>query len=57
MDRKIEIRERAEKDLRSIPHKDAARILKAIYGLRTGTHGDVKKLTNHSPSYRLRIGN
>ena len=55
--RNIEIRERVTKDLRAIPKNAAERILNAIYALRTGMSGDVKKLTNYSPSYRLRIGN
>jgi len=55
--RNIEIRDRVTKDLRALPKNDAERILNAIYALRTGMRGDVKKLTNYSPSYRLRIGN
>ena len=55
--RKIEIRDRVEKDLRKMPKTDADRILNAIYAMRAGVTGDVKKLTNHSPEYRLRIGN
>jgi mRNA interferase RelE/StbE len=55
--RQIEIRERASKDLRAIQKKDAERILNAIYALRSGVSGDVKKLTNYSPAYRLRVGN
>lgn len=55
--RQIEIRDRASKELRVIQKKDAERILNAIYALRTGVSGDVKKLTNYSPSYRLRVGN
>jgi len=54
--RNIEIRARVTRDLRAIPKKDAAKILNAINALRSGMSGDVKKLTNYSPSYRLRIG-
>jgi mRNA interferase RelE/StbE len=57
MDRAIEIRDKAEKDLRSVPKRDSERILNAIQALRADLQGDVKKLTNFSPSYRLRVGN
>lgn len=54
---KIEIRKRAEKDLSSIPKSDAQRIADAIFALEDGLAGDIKKLTNHTPEYRLRVGN
>jgi mRNA interferase RelE/StbE len=53
----IEIRKRAEKDLSSIPKPDAKNIADAIFALEDGLTGDVKKLTNFSPEYRLRVGN
>lgn len=56
MPRDIEIRTRAEKDLRAIPARDGKRIAKAILALRTGSSGDVKRLTNFTPEYRLRVG-
>ena len=56
MPREIEIRSKAEKDLRSIPKRDAERITKAIMALRSGQAGDLKKLTHHTPEYRLRVG-
>ena len=52
----IEIRKRAEKDLSSIPKPDAQNIADAIFALEDGLTGDVKKLTNFSPEYRLRVG-
>ncbi len=57
MPNKLLIRTRASKDLRDMAKQDAERILNAINALKSGLHGDVKKLTNHSPSYRLRVGN
>jgi mRNA interferase RelE/StbE len=53
---KIEIRRRAEKDLSAIPKSDAQKIADAIFALEDGLVGDIKKLTNFSPEYRLRIG-
>ncbi len=53
----IEIRKRAEKDLSNIPKSDAQKIADAIFALEDGLVGDIKKLTNFSPEYRLRIGN
>ncbi len=52
----IEIRKRAEKDLSNIPKSDAQKIADAIFALEDGLVGDIKKLTNFSPEYRLRIG-
>ncbi len=52
----IEIRRRAEKDLSAIPKSDAQKIADAIFALEDGLVGDIKKLTNFSPEYRLRIG-
>lgn len=53
----IEIRKRAEKDLASIPKSDAQHITDAIFAMEDGLVGDIKKLANFSPEYRLRIGN
>jgi len=39
-----------------IPKRDATRIAEAISLLEEGLLGDIKKLTNHTPSYRLRVG-
>lgn len=52
----IEIRRKAEKDLRAIPTADGKRIAKAIMALSSGLSGDVKRLTNFTPEYRLRVG-
>ena len=57
MQYEIEIRRRAEKDLASIPKSDAQPIADAIFDLKNGLAGDIKKLTNFSPQYRLRVRN
>jgi len=56
MQREIEIRTRAEKDLRRIPQRDGKRIARAIVALASNLSGDVKRLTNFTPEYRLRVG-
>src|SRR5437870_2388868 len=56
MRRELEIRHKAEKDLQGIPKRDGERISKAIMALQSGLTGDVKRLTNFTPEYRLRVG-
>lgn len=53
----IEFKPRAVKDLKSLPSSENYKILEKIEYLRNDLGGDVKKLTNHTPEYRLRIGN
>ena len=52
----IEFKPRAIKDLRSIPKTMAQRIVEKVEALRTDLAGDVKKLTDTTPEYRLRVG-
>ena len=52
----IELRPKATKDLRSIEHNTAQRILKAIRALENDLAGDVKMLKDFDPAYRLRVG-
>jgi mRNA interferase RelE/StbE len=54
---KLEITRRAEKELKTISGKETAKIHKAIMALKVDLAGDVKKLVNHVPEYRLRVGN
>jgi mRNA interferase RelE/StbE len=54
---RVEFKPKAIKELQSLPNDIASRILDKISALQDNLHGDVKKLTNHSPEYRLRIGN
>jgi mRNA interferase RelE/StbE len=56
MPREIEICNKAEKDLRAIPKRDGERIARAIMSLKSALTGDVKRLTNFTPEYRLRVG-
>ncbi len=53
----IEFKSTAIKDLKAISNRDVKRILEKIMLLETGLIADVKKLTNFTPEYRLRVGN
>jgi mRNA interferase RelE/StbE len=54
---KVALKPHAIKDLQSIQKKDAARISVRLGELESGLTGDIKRLTNFTPEYRLRIGN
>jgi mRNA interferase RelE/StbE len=47
---------RAHKDLRALSPEIQERILKKIALLEENLTGDVKRLTNFTPDYRLRVG-
>ncbi len=52
----LEIRPKAQRDFDDIPPRDARRISARILALSHDLQGDVKKLTNFTPEYRLRVG-
>ena len=52
----IEFKPRAIKDLQSFSQAVAQRIVEKIEAMRTDLVGDVKRLTNFTPEYRLRVG-
>ena len=45
------------KDTKKIPKPDVEDVFNKIEILKTDLTGDVKKLTNFTPEYRLRVGN
>ena len=47
---------RALKDLAKLPEAERRRVVARIEGLQDNLAGDVKKLTNFTPEYRLRVG-
>lgn len=51
----IEFKPRAVKDLDALDRPMARRILEKIRGLENGLSGDVKRLTNFTPEYHLRV--
>jgi mRNA interferase RelE/StbE len=53
----IEFKPRAVKDLQSLSKQMQGKILKKIQSMENDLAGDVKKLTNFTPEYRLRVGN
>jgi mRNA interferase RelE/StbE len=53
----IEFKPQALKDLKSLPAGEIRRIMAKVEALSDGLAGDVKKLTNFTPEYRLRVGN
>ena len=52
----VGLKPRASKDLRRIQKQDASRIADALERLADDLCGDVKRLTNFTPEYRLRVG-
>ena len=47
---------RAIKDLEEMPEADSRRMYEKLLELENGLSGDVKKLSNFTPAYRLRSG-
>nr|VFK25975.1 MAG: mRNA interferase RelE/StbE [Candidatus Kentron sp. MB]VFK33769.1 MAG: mRNA interferase RelE/StbE [Candidatus Kentron sp. MB]VFK76373.1 MAG: mRNA interferase RelE/StbE [Candidatus Kentron sp. MB] len=56
MQYRVELKPKAIKDLRRLPKREATRMANAVTRLADNLAGDVKKLTNYSPEYRLRVG-
>ena len=52
----LRFQSRALKDLRQLDKNLSKRIVDRIEIMSEDLRGDVKKLTDHSPHYRLRIG-
>ncbi len=52
----VEFMPRAIKDLKTLPESTRRRIIAGIDALQDDLAGDVKKLTNFTPEYRLRVG-
>jgi mRNA interferase RelE/StbE len=52
----IEFKPRALKDLKALPPATRNRIMVKVEALQDDLVGDVKKLTDFSPEYRLRVG-
>jgi len=52
----IGFKPRSIKDLEALPQQQRARIMAKIEALATDLNGDVKRLTNFTPEYRLRVG-
>jgi mRNA interferase RelE/StbE len=53
---KIQFKPRAVKDIDRLPSRMQLQIIKGIEGMSDDLKGDVKRLTNFTPEYRLRLG-
>ena len=53
----VELKPKAEKDLKAMASTDQARVVERLRWLEDDLGGDVKRLTNHLPEYRMRAGN
>ena len=49
----VELKPRAVKDLKRIPKGDGKRIVEKLKLLEDNLRGDVKRLTNYTPEYRM----
>jgi len=56
MNYQIGFKPRALKDLKRLPPDQQDRLLEKVAALQNGLAGDVKRLTNFTPEYRLRVG-
>lgn len=56
MNYQIEFKPRAVKELKSLDAKQASRVIEKIAEMKDDLKGDVKRLTNFTPEYRLRVG-
>ena len=52
----LDLKPKAEKDLRALPRAVQERVAEKLRALREDLQGDVKRLTQFVPSYRLRVG-
>ena len=52
----VEFNQRAIKDFKKLPPDIKKRISNKIAAMQNNLQGDIKKLTNFKPQYRLRVG-
>jgi mRNA interferase RelE/StbE len=52
----VELKPRAEKDLRGLQRREQQRIVKKLRAASDDLRGDIKRLTQFQPSHRLRVG-
>jgi mRNA interferase RelE/StbE len=52
----VELKPKAVKDFEAFPSRIQQRILARIEEMSDNLSGDVKRLTNSAPEYRLRVG-
>jgi mRNA interferase RelE/StbE len=52
----VTLKPKAEKDLKAMSHQDRKRVVERLRLLEDNLSGDVKRLTNHQPEFRMRAG-
>ncbi|WP_013320890.1 type II toxin-antitoxin system RelE family toxin [Gloeothece verrucosa] len=52
----VQFKPKAIKDLQSLPPDIQSLVLKKIEAMRDNLQGNIKRLTNFTPEYRLRVG-
>jgi mRNA interferase RelE/StbE len=52
----IKFKPKAVKDIRKLPPEIQSKIIRKIEIMQDDMQGDIKKLTNFTPEYRLRVG-
>jgi mRNA interferase RelE/StbE len=52
----VQFKPRAVRDIERLPSRIQARVLARIEEMSDDLKGDVKRLTNYTPEYRLRVG-
>lgn len=53
---RIELKPKAEKDLKGLSPVNRGRAVERLRWLEDDLCGDVKRLSNHFPEYRMRVG-
>ena len=53
----VELKPKAVKDLKSLPKADQEKVATRLQAMENNLEGDVKRLTNHTPEFRMRSGN
>jgi mRNA interferase RelE/StbE len=53
---RVTLKPKAEKDLKVMSVQDRRRVVERLRLLEDDLSGDVKRLTNHQPEYRMRAG-
>jgi mRNA interferase RelE/StbE len=56
MQYQVELKPLAAKDLGDMSRSDRERVVERLRWLEDGLRGDVKRLTEHFPEYRMRAG-
>ena len=52
----VELKPKAEKDLKGLAPAARRRVIERLIWLEDDLRGDVKRLSNHFPEYRMRAG-